>query len=313
MKILCLILLLHASLQLQCDKRKITAHIGGDFILNCKYDTSRFMYSKKYWCRGDNKNTCEILVDSELVVKTRRRFHILDARKRGLFVKVTNLQFDDTGVYWVGIDKVYADIMTMINIHITEVPVSKPRLWPLSSLVAMPTCRGQPVTVRCGCTKGTGIRYARYQRTYHKDLHLGLSSDLHLHCGTVEKDSDYYCIASNDISRQESEILSVQVLMPADSSCIYVVNMQGQPIYDCADGMSTTMSQTPPLTACQATTKIHTDTGNQSLQINQTHQDLFLNRAWTGVPLWYALLRWGSFASLLIYLCLVLKCTKTRH
>uniref|UniRef100_A0A3B4XUN3 Immunoglobulin V-set domain-containing protein n=1 Tax=Seriola lalandi dorsalis TaxID=1841481 RepID=A0A3B4XUN3_SERLL len=93
----------------------------GDFILNCKYDTSRFMYSKKYWCRGDNKNTCEILVDSELVVKTRRRFHILDARKRGLFVKVTNLQFDDTGVYWVGIDKVYADIMTMINIHITEV------------------------------------------------------------------------------------------------------------------------------------------------------------------------------------------------
>uniref|UniRef100_A0A3B4TES2 Immunoglobulin V-set domain-containing protein n=1 Tax=Seriola dumerili TaxID=41447 RepID=A0A3B4TES2_SERDU len=95
---------------LQCNNREITAHIGGDFILNCKYDTNRFRYSKKYWCRGDNKNTCEILVDSELVAKTRQRFQIIDAAKRGLFVKVTNLQFGDTGVYWVGIDKVLENV-----------------------------------------------------------------------------------------------------------------------------------------------------------------------------------------------------------
>ncbi|KAG7236926.1 hypothetical protein INR49_000010, partial [Caranx melampygus] len=49
---------------------------------------------------------------------------------------------------------------------------------------------------------------------------------MHLDCTTVEKDISYYCIASNDISKQESEILSVQVLVPADINCIYVVKMQ---------------------------------------------------------------------------------------
>ncbi|XP_071333345.1 uncharacterized protein [Trachinotus anak] len=313
MKILCLILLLHASLQLQCDKREITAHIGGEFILICNYDTNRFLYSKKYWCRGDSRTTCEILVDSEHTDKTRQRSRIIDTGRRGLFVKVTNLRFDDAGVYWVGVDKIYADIMTLVKVVITKVPVSKPRLWPLSSLVGRPTCWGQPVVVRCGCTKGTGILYAWYLRTHHKDSLLSLSSDLHLHCGTVEKDSDYYCIASNDISRQESEILSVQVLIPANSSCIFVINMQGQPVYDCADRMSTIMAKTPPQTTCQATVKVHSDIRNQSLRINQTHHDLFLSRAWMKMPLWYTLLRWGSFVSLLIFLCIVLKCTKTRH
>ncbi|XP_050927341.1 LOW QUALITY PROTEIN: uncharacterized protein LOC108888262 [Lates calcarifer] len=318
MKILCLILLFDASLQLQCDKREITAHIGGEFVLVCKYDTNRYLFSKKYWCRGESRNTCEILADSEHPDE-RRRSNMIDSRTRGLFVKVTSLQFDDTGAYWVGIDKIYADIMTSVNVVVTEsknktfvpVPVSKPRLWPLSSLVDRLTCWGQPVTVRCDCTKGTGIHYAWYQRTHHEDLLLHLSSDLHLHCGAVEKDSDYYCIASNDISSQGSDILSVQVLMPADNSCIYVVNMHGQPIYNCADRMTTTTAKTTTLTSCQATMTVHTDTGNQSLQINKTHQDLFW--VWSGMPLWYALLRWGSFASLLISLWFILKYTKTRH
>ncbi|XP_044066551.1 uncharacterized protein LOC122882820 [Siniperca chuatsi] len=234
MKTLCLILLFHASLQLQCDKGQITAHIGGEFVFICKYDTNRFLYNKKYWCRGDSRSTCEILVDSEGGAKTKNthRSQIIDAGKRGLFVKVTNLQFDDTGVYWIGIDKIYADIMTSVNVVITEVPVLKPRLWPLSSLVERPTCWGQPVTVRCGCTKGTGVRYTWYQNTHIKDILLYHSSDLYLHCGTVDKDSDYYCIASNDISSQQSDILSVQVLLPADSSCIYVVIIQGKNRWD---------------------------------------------------------------------------------
>ncbi|XP_070765981.1 uncharacterized protein [Enoplosus armatus] len=230
----------NGSLQLQCDKKEITAHIGGEFMFICEYDTNRFLFSKKYWCRGDSRSTCEILVDSEGGTKTKNthRSHIIDARRRGLFVKVTNLQFDDTGMYWVGIDKIYADIMTSVNVVITEVnqyitcsfvpvPVSKPRLWPLSSLRDRPTCWGQPVTMRCGCTKGTAVRYTWYQNTHHKDVLLHHSSDLRLRCGALDKDSDYYCTASNDISSQGSDVLSVQVLMPADSSCIYVINMQG--------------------------------------------------------------------------------------
>ncbi|XP_051805153.1 uncharacterized protein LOC110951913 [Acanthochromis polyacanthus] len=311
MRVLCLVLLFHASLQLQCDKGDIRAHIGGEFILICTYDTNQFLYSKKYWCRGDSRNTCEILVDSKSAAKTKNthRTQIIDARTRGLFVKVTNLQFDDSGVYWVGIDKIYADIMTSVSVVVTQVPVSKPRLWPLSSLADRSTCWGKSVTVRCGSEGGTGIQYAWYL----KDILLYQSSDLSLHCSLVEKDSEYYCVASNDINSEKSDLVSVQVLLSADSSCIYVVKIQGQPIYDCADRMSTTTVQPTPLSTCQPIKTVHSATRNLTLPINQTDHNPFFRRTWCGLPLWYSLLRWSSFASLLIILSAVLQCIKTRH
>ncbi|KAK2851829.1 hypothetical protein Q5P01_008105 [Channa striata] len=73
--------------------------------------------------------------------------------------------------------------------------------------------------------KGTGVRHAWYRHPPHKAVLLQQSSDLNLHCGTVEEDSGYHCVASNDMSREESDVLSVQVLMPANSSCIYVVSV----------------------------------------------------------------------------------------
>ncbi|XP_069567080.1 high affinity immunoglobulin alpha and immunoglobulin mu Fc receptor [Brachyistius frenatus] len=241
MKPLCLLLfLLHASLQLQCDKKKVKSHIGGEFILVCNYDTKRFLFSKKYWCRGD-RTTCEILVDSEGAANTKytRRSRVVDERRQGLLVEVTNLQLDDTGLYWVGIDKIYADIMFSVNVVVTKgrnktfvdylgkmFPVSKPTVWPLSSLGGRPTCWGKPVTMRCGGAKGTGVQYAWYQRTPQKDFLLKSSSDLWLNCVTVESGGRYYCNASNDMSSEESDILSVQVLMHADSSCIYVIDIQ---------------------------------------------------------------------------------------
>nr|XP_043894227.1 uncharacterized protein LOC122777214 isoform X2 [Solea senegalensis] len=333
MKIVYLILLFCESLQLQCDKAKVTAHVGEEFTIFCKYDTM-YVYSKKYWCRGQSRDTCEIVADSERV--KRHKSFVIDGGRRGLLVKVTDLQIDDTGVYWVGLDKIYADLMTPVSVHVTEVPVSKPRLWPLRSLVDRPTCWGQPVTVRCGCDERTGIHCAWYQRTQHKDFLLPLSPDLYLNCGTVEEDSDYYCVARNDISTQESEPLSVQVLTPAQRDCIYVVNMQDQPVYDCTDRMSTTMASTPPVATYEV--KIHSTTRNQSLLINQTTQDPLLNRSGSHhfdgqvlcdfkpdskqlfyffsasrwLPLWYTLIRWGSLTCVLIFLCIVLTYTKTR-
>ncbi|XP_029361546.1 uncharacterized protein LOC115045787 [Echeneis naucrates] len=315
MKILCLILLLRASVQLQCDKKKITAHVGGEFTLKCDYNTKSFLFSKKYWCRGPSGHTCVIVMDSEQVHKSSDRTHILDTPRYGLFVKVTQLQFEDAGTYWVGIDKIYADIMTSVVVVITEVPVSKPKVWPTSSLVTRPTCWGASVTVRCSCTKGTAVHFAWYKHTHHEDLLLHLSSDLHLHCSTVEGESQYYCVASNDVSREQSKVISVQALVPADSNCIYAVNMEGQPIYDCADRMTTTSPETSPVPTCPTTEplKIHTDSGDWSSSLNHTLQDLFLSRSKTGLPLWLTLLRWGSFAFLLIFLCIVHECTKARH
>ncbi len=61
-------------------------------------------------------------MDSEGGTKTTNthRSHIIDLRRRGLYVRVTDLNFDDTGAYWVGIDKIYADIMTSIKVVVTE-------------------------------------------------------------------------------------------------------------------------------------------------------------------------------------------------
>lgn len=109
------------SFQLQCRPETITAHIGGEVVIMCTYDTKRFLYSKKYWCRGESRSTCEILVDSDNLVKSKTsRVCVRDLKRMGLSVKVTGLQFEDTGVYWVGIDKIHADVMTRIEVNITE-------------------------------------------------------------------------------------------------------------------------------------------------------------------------------------------------
>uniref|UniRef100_A0A673C6E0 Immunoglobulin V-set domain-containing protein n=1 Tax=Sphaeramia orbicularis TaxID=375764 RepID=A0A673C6E0_9TELE len=79
-----------------------------------------FIAYRKYWCRGDARNTCEILVHSESATKNAQKYYILDAGRRGLFVKGTGLQLKDGGTYWVGIDKIYADVMTSVKVVVTE-------------------------------------------------------------------------------------------------------------------------------------------------------------------------------------------------
>lgn len=109
------------SFQLQCHPETITAHIGGEFIILCKYDTNHYLFSKKYWCQGESRLTCEILVDSDNLVRSKTgRVYVVDLWKRGLFVKVTGLRFEDTGEYWVGIDKIHSDVMTPIKVVVTE-------------------------------------------------------------------------------------------------------------------------------------------------------------------------------------------------
>ena len=107
-------------------------------------------------------------------------------------------------------------------------PVSKPDLWPLVPLAH--TCWGGPVTVRCGCTRGSSVGYAWYQHTQRQNAPL-LSladSDLRLDCANVEGDSRFYCRASNTISSQTSSSLSVEVLVVAAVNCSYVIHIQGR-------------------------------------------------------------------------------------
>ncbi|XP_014910545.1 uncharacterized protein LOC106961370 isoform X2 [Poecilia latipinna] len=314
MKTLCLLLLVHTTLQLHCNKRDIRAYIGGEFTIICTYQ-SKFLFSKKYWCRGRFQYNCDILLDTDGVAKpkNKNRLSISDVQRYNIFVKVTNLQIEDSDVYWIGIEKMNADIMTSIKVTVTLVPVSKPRLWPLTPLTDSPTCWGKPVTIRCGDAKGTNVFYAWYQNIHHKSFLLLNSSDLSLHCSILTEDSDYYCSASNSISNAQSDALSVKTLLPDDSSCIYVANIPGQPVYDCADRMRTTVAETSPTTTCIEATKIPSEISEQSLQVNQTAMHAFFSSTWTGVPLWYELLRWGSMTVLIISLCIFISCTKTRH
>ena len=105
------------SLQLQCHSHVVTEQIGGRLVVPCSYDTNMFLFNKKYWCRGESSTTCEVLTDSE---QKGGRTLVVDAGRRGLFVTVSDLRREDGGVFWLGIDKVFADVMTPVTVVVTE-------------------------------------------------------------------------------------------------------------------------------------------------------------------------------------------------
>ena len=108
-----------ASVQLQCDKTQIKATIEEELTIACSY-APMYRYFKKYWCRGSSRKTCEVVSDTENTVNTEStRFRLLQYRSM-LYVEIRALRLEDTGVYWVGIDKPYADIMFLINVEVTE-------------------------------------------------------------------------------------------------------------------------------------------------------------------------------------------------
>lgn len=109
------------SSQLLCNPQLINGHIGGEFFISCKYDAKHFLFSKKYWCQGGSRDTCKILADSDHPSRSATdRVGVVDLGRKGLFVKVKGLQLEDAGVYWVGIDKIYSDIMTQVTVVVTE-------------------------------------------------------------------------------------------------------------------------------------------------------------------------------------------------
>ncbi|KAJ0036300.1 hypothetical protein NQD34_004977 [Periophthalmus magnuspinnatus] len=310
MKLVCVVCLIHVSLQLKCDRTQITVHVGGEFVLCCTYNTDNFLFSKKYWCRGSSHRTCEVLADSE--TKTRQRWTVADATRRGLFIKVTGLRFEDAGMYWVGIDKIYADVMTSIEIVVTEVPVSKPAIRPISPVVGRPSCWGEPVTMRCGSNRGTNVVYVWYQQTRPTISLVSESHDLRLHCRLAQTDSPFYCVARNSVRQEQSDPMYVQVLRAAESNCIYEVKIQGKSLYDCADRLTTT----PPTTTSVPTTS--TTVNSSSSPVSTVNQNQTLQReiqSWPRTPWipYYRVLRLSLMAFMLIFLLLVVRCTKSKR
>ncbi|KAJ8265415.1 hypothetical protein COCON_G00145140 [Conger conger] len=301
--VLCFLLFLQSSVQLQCNPEKVQDVIGGSFILVCSYNTKQFLFSKKYWCLGESRSTCEIIKDTEGYVKKelKGRIEMHDLQKRGLVVMMKDLQFADTGHYWVGIDKIYADIMCPISITVSEVAVSQPHLRFLSPVPE--TCWGRSVTVRCVSDQGTNVRYGWYKTGGSRDISLGVMADLQLHCGFVGDGEEYYCRASNSVSSKRSPSVSALLLRPAEEDCVYILTVQGEHQYDCWDRLRTS-------TALPLDTTEYRRVVNQSTPVSHNKELNVSIRTRSQMPVWYEVLRWLLFVSLLTVLCLVHRCSR---
>lgn len=88
----------------------------------CSYNEEQFSFSKKYWCLGESRSTCAVLMDTDgfTTERLKEKAWIYEKRFRTFHILMTGLQLEDTGVYWAGIDKMYADIMFRIKVVVTE-------------------------------------------------------------------------------------------------------------------------------------------------------------------------------------------------
>ncbi|XP_048874422.1 uncharacterized protein LOC125745516 isoform X4 [Brienomyrus brachyistius] len=281
------------SLQLQCDRDEVNGIIGGVLVVICQYQTSRFLFSKKYWCLGESRSTCEILMDTNGYVRAElnNRFKIQEANRRGLLIQMADLQISDTGVYWVGIDKIYSDIMYRINIRVTEA-VSEPRVWSLSPPEM--SCWGKPLTLHCASDRGTRIKYGWFRATGSHPVSMQDSSNLQLQCGFLTEDGRYFCTASNSLGNRNSQDVTVQLLRPAKVDCIYILGIRGDNPYDCSERLRTTTAA--PLEPTDTTDGDKSSLTTSGLNVTRTDREL---------PLWYLILRWLLFAALLTAPCLV--------
>ncbi|XP_077922159.1 CMRF35-like molecule 7 isoform X1 [Halichoerus grypus] len=93
---------------------------GGSVSMQCHY-TAEWETYEKWWCRGADWISCQILVQtngSEQVMK-RDRVSIRDNQSHHLFtVTMEDVRRDDTDTYWCGISRHGPDLGTSIKVTI---------------------------------------------------------------------------------------------------------------------------------------------------------------------------------------------------
>lgn len=112
---------------LQADEEKITIE-GTSTTVTCLYDTT-YRFDKKFWCRGNSRISCDILGDTENVKWNYKGKLLLSDNRRGVFkVAMQQLAEDDSGTYWCGIDRPYADIMIQVKLVVKKGKAAYERL-----------------------------------------------------------------------------------------------------------------------------------------------------------------------------------------
>ncbi|XP_078497390.1 polymeric immunoglobulin receptor-like [Lissotriton helveticus] len=227
-----------------------TALAGSETTMHCFYDKNRFLFGKKYWCAGGSRRTCDVLCDTSGFINTKyaTRLSLKDTRV-GLFsITFRQLSLEDSGTYWCGIERPYADIMTSMTLDVKEEPVSPPFITFLNAPER--TCEGESVTVQCKSVKGFNIKYVWYKKRGPTAVPVSPSTNMNFHCGVLQQTQEYYCEASNRESKKTSHIVTAEVLTPSKDNCIYQLVLNGMGTYSCVlptkfITTSTTMPTTP--------------------------------------------------------------------
>lgn len=58
--------------------------------------------------------------DGFTTARLKGKARIYETKSRILHIFMRGLQLEDSGIYWAGIDKIYADIMFRIKVVVTE-------------------------------------------------------------------------------------------------------------------------------------------------------------------------------------------------
>ncbi|XP_045670411.1 CMRF35-like molecule 5, partial [Ursus americanus] len=95
-----------------CQERTVRGTEGGNLTVNCRYGRGWESY-KKWWCRGDDWDSCRIFVKttgSEKLVKKGRASIQDDHSQHKFTMTLEHLRYDDADTYWCGIEKIGNDI-----------------------------------------------------------------------------------------------------------------------------------------------------------------------------------------------------------
>ncbi|XP_034360064.1 CMRF35-like molecule 5 [Arvicanthis niloticus] len=100
--------------------QEVSGQEQGSLTVQCRYASAWKGYNK-YWCRGGNQVTCELLVEtngSKQLVK-KNRVSIRDDQTDFIFtVTMEDLRMSDAGIYWCGITQSGKDPMFKVSVDI---------------------------------------------------------------------------------------------------------------------------------------------------------------------------------------------------
>ncbi|XP_048408965.1 CMRF35-like molecule 2 [Stegostoma tigrinum] len=100
----------------------INGSVGQSITIRCKYNKYYRNYPK-YWCKGDNREDCVILIETQGPRKTNPGGRItitVDDDAGEFFVTMERLTKNDQGLYWCGVARFLWDLLHPVELNVAE-------------------------------------------------------------------------------------------------------------------------------------------------------------------------------------------------